>query len=67
MQITIFRLPDGELQLNVDGVPFAQAVQVDETIIGRLRALGLTLTVTQPPEQHRPDGGPDHVHLHAQH
>lgn len=62
-EVKIIILDDGRLQVFTEGFEAAaQAGEVSEALLQRLRALGLPIEIESAPEQHRPDG-PRHVHI----
>jgi hypothetical protein len=64
MQIKVYVLPGGNIQIMVDGegVTFAEATAATERVLSQLRAQGLNVEQTTAIEQHK-DGGIDHVHV----
>jgi|GEM_PF-2270955 len=68
MDINVYVLPNGKLQIMVDGdgVTFAEAEDRTRQVLALLRAQGIEVDQTSAIEQHR-DGGIDHVHIHETH
>ena len=63
MNIKVFVLPGGTVQIFVDGqVSFEQAQRVTEAVIAQLQASGIPFTTVGAVEQHR--DGVSHVHIH---
>jgi hypothetical protein len=64
MEIKVYVLPGGKLQIMVDGdgVSFEDAQRATLAVLDQLRAQGLAVDQTSAIEQHR-EGGIDHVHL----
>jgi hypothetical protein len=64
MDIKVYCLPGGKLQIMVDGddVTFDQAKAATERVLDQLRAQGLDIDQTSAIEQHK-EGGIDHVHV----
>ncbi|MBA3822505.1 MAG: hypothetical protein H0X24_01220 [Ktedonobacterales bacterium] len=63
MDIQIFVLDGGQIQIMVDGpeVSFADAAQATANLIARLQALGFPIEQTSAIEQHK--AGVEHVHV----
>lgn len=67
MEIKVYALPGGRLQIFVDGegVSYDQAAAATMQILDLLRAQGIAVDQTSAIEQHK-DGGVAHVHLHQE-
>lgn len=62
MEITVYVLPGGEVQVMIDGkVAFSEASAVTAQLLADLRADGVPLQPRGSTEQHKPDV--DHVHV----
>jgi len=63
MEIKVFVLPGGELQIFVDGpVSVAQAEAATRVVLAQLQAAGVAVATIGPVEQHK-DAGVTHVHV----
>lgn len=66
MELLIYRLADGSLQIMVNGeIAFPQAADLSAQVIALLRSQGLAVETAGPPEQHKPEMS--HVHQVAHH
>ncbi|WP_322489388.1 hypothetical protein [Chloroflexus sp.] len=70
MEIKVFVLPGGKVQIFVDGqVSFEQAQQITKAVIAQLQAGGVEFSEIGTVEQHK--DGASHVHItggvHVQH
>lgn len=67
MEIKVYALPGGKLQIFVDGqgISYEQAAAVTREILDLLRAQGVAVDQTSGIEQHK-DAGVEHVHLHQE-
>lgn len=63
IQIQVFVLPAGKIQVFVDGpITFAQARNITAVVIERLQAQGIAFSEIGIAEQHK--DGVAHVHIH---
>lgn len=70
MEVKVFVLPGGRVQIFVDGqVSFEQAQQITKVVIAQLQAGGVEFSEVGAVEQHK--DGVEHVHVtgsvHVQH
>ncbi|NNJ13397.1 hypothetical protein EKD04_024020 [Chloroflexales bacterium ZM16-3] len=64
MEIKVYVLPGGTVQIFVDGqVSFAQAQQITQAVIAQLQASGVAFSAVGTVEQHK--DGVTHVHVHG--
>jgi hypothetical protein len=62
MEIIVYVLPGGEIQVMIDGkVAFSEASARTAELLGAARADGVPMQPQSPTEQHKPDV--DHVHV----
>lgn len=64
MQIKVYALPGGQLQVMVDDASFEEAQQATQTLLAHLNASGLPIELTGQIEQHK--AGVSHVHIQQQ-
>jgi hypothetical protein len=64
MEVKVFTLPGGQLQIFVDGdgVSYEDARAATDAVLARLRANGLDVQQTSEVEMHK-TGGMSHVHV----
>lgn len=61
MQIKVYALPGGQLQVMVDDASFEEAQQATQTLLAHLQASGLPVELAGQIEQHK--AGVSHVHV----
>ncbi len=61
MQVKVYALPGGQLQVMVDDASFEEAQNVTQTLLAHLKASGLPVELAGQVEQHK--AGISHVHV----